>query len=61
LQIPDLGNISQGLLLLWKKLRKVGNSTGVTIPNEAIESLGWKLEDSILVSVERDKVVLTKS
>ena len=57
-------NIQQLLLPLRKTiymrtdLIKIGNSTGIRIASSILKQLGWKLRDSIEISVSDNKIVL---
>ena len=43
------------------KLRKVGNSTTVTLPTSVVEALHLKENDEIAVEVAGDRIVLTRA
>jgi putative addiction module antidote len=43
------------------KLRKVGNSTTVTLPASVVEALHLRENDEIAVEVAGDRIILTRS
>jgi len=43
------------------KLRKVGNSTTVTLPTSAVEALHLHENDEIAVEVASDRIILTRA
>lgn len=43
------------------KLRKVGNSTTITLPASVLESLHLRENDEIAVEVAGDRIVLTRA
>lgn len=43
------------------KLRKVGNSTTVTLPSSVVEALHLRENDEIAVEVTGDRIILTRA
>jgi putative addiction module antidote len=43
------------------KLRKVGNSTTVTLPSSVVEALHLRENDDIAVEVTGDRIILTRA
>lgn len=43
------------------KLRKVGNSTAVTLPASVIEALHLRENDEIAVEIAGDRIILTRA
>ena len=43
------------------KLRKVGNSTTITLPTAIIEALHMHENDEIAIDIEGDRIVLTQA
>lgn len=43
------------------KLRKVGNSTTVTLPTSVVEALHLRENDEIAVEVAGDRIILTRA
>lgn len=41
-----------------RKIRRSGGSATVTIPLEIVKALGWKLGDSVLISITPERAVL---
>lgn len=48
------------MIVMMQKLRKTGTSYVVAIPKEVRELLGWKQNDTILLVVEEESVILRK-
>jgi len=43
------------------KLRKVGNSTAVTLPASVVEALNLRENDEIAVEIAGDRIILTRA
>lgn len=43
------------------RIQKWGNSNGIRIPSSILKSLGLKTNDSVIISENDDKIVITKA
>lgn len=48
-------------ITITTKLAKIGNSTGVTIPREVLQSVGLQRGDEVTLSVSDGKIAIAKA
>lgn len=47
-------------MYIERKIRKVGNSLGLTLPSDILKMVDVKEEDIVKISVENNKIVINK-
>ena len=44
-----------------RKIRKSGGTSAITVPEELLEALNWKLGDTVNTFIEEDRLVVEKA
>jgi putative addiction module antidote len=53
--------VATGISAMNTVIRKIGNSEGVILPKDLLQSLNLKAGDSVVVSQDQDGIVLRKA